>query len=40
VRIGRIRRCSQAAIELLGIAWLIFRCADSTADVLIAKDIA
>jgi hypothetical protein len=27
-------------MDLLGIAWQIFRCADSTADVMIAKDIA
>ncbi len=30
----------KAAIELLGIARQIFRCADSTADVMVAKDIA
>jgi hypothetical protein len=34
-----IRRCSLSTIDLLGIAWQIFRCADSTADVMIAKDI-
>jgi hypothetical protein len=27
-------------LDLLGIAWQIFRCADSTADVMIAEDIA
>jgi len=31
---------AEAAVELLGIAWQIFRSADGTADIVVGEDVA